>query len=62
MRYYRFYFMQRVGDHIDHFREFEAEDDDRALTIAEGWREDRPMELWNLERKLKRWDPVVERD
>ena len=62
MRYYRLYFMHRFSGHIDFFREFEAEDDDCAIAIAEGWIEDRPMELWNLERKLKRWEPVVEPD
>jgi hypothetical protein len=62
MRYYRLYFMHRFSGHIDHFREFEAEDDDSALRIAGGWREDRPMELWNRERKLKRWEPPVELD
>ena len=62
MRYYRLYFMQRFSGHIDHFREFEAEDDDAAITLAESWREDRPMELWNRERKLRRWEPVVEPD
>lgn len=56
MRYYRLYFMDRFSGHIDHFREFEAEDDDDALAIAEGWREDRPMELWNRHHKLKHWD------
>ena len=56
MRYYRLYFMDRFSGHIDHFREFEAADDNAALTIAEGWREDLPMELWNRERKLKHWD------
>lgn len=56
MRYYRLYFMHRFSGHIDHFREFEAEDDAAALAMAEGWREDRPMELWNRERKLKHWD------
>lgn len=56
MRYYRLYFMDRFSGHIDHFREFEAADDSAALTIAEGWREDLPMELWNRERKLKHWD------
>jgi len=61
MRYYRLYFMDRFSGHIDHFREFEAEDDDAAFGIAEGWREDRPMELWNRHRKLKHWDvPVVD--
>lgn len=58
MRYYRLYFLDRFGGHIDHFREFEAEDDDAAVDIAEAWREDGPMELWNRERKLKHWDEV----
>ena len=58
MRYYRLYFMDRFSGHIDHFREFEAEDDAGALAIAEGRREDGPMELWNHERKLKHWDKV----
>jgi hypothetical protein len=62
MRYYRLYFMDRFSGHIDHFREFEAEDDDAALTVAEGWREEQPMELWNRERKLKHWDVAEQRD
>jgi hypothetical protein len=56
MRYYRLYFLDRFSGHIDHFREFEAEDDQAALATAEGWREGQPMELWNRERKLKHWD------
>ena len=56
MRYFRLYFMDRSSGHIDHFREFEAADDAEALAIAESWREDRPMELWNRHRKLKHWD------
>ncbi len=56
MRYYRLYFMDRFSGHIEHFREFEAEDDAGALTVAEGWREDRPMELWSRQRKLRRWE------
>ena len=59
MRYYRLYFMDRFSGHIDHFREFEAEDDAAALAIADSWREDRPMELWNRERRLKRWDHLT---
>jgi hypothetical protein len=59
MRYYRLYFMDRFSGHIDHFREFEAENDDAAVAIAERWREDRPMELWNLERKLRQWDAAA---
>jgi hypothetical protein len=56
MRYYRLYFMDRFSGHIEHFREFEADDDQSALVIADGWREDGPMELWNRERKLRHWD------
>ncbi len=62
MRYYRLYFMDRFSGHIDHFREFEAEDDEAALKIAEGWREQRPMELWNRHRKLKHWDEAPPAD
>ena len=56
MRYYRLYFLDRFTGHIEHFREFEAEDDDAALATAEDWRESQPMELWNRQRKLKHWD------
>ena len=54
--YYRLYFMDRFSGHIDHFRDFEAEDDKEAVAIAEGWRATQPMELWNRERKLRHWD------
>jgi hypothetical protein len=56
MRYYRLYFLDRFSGHIDHFREFEAEDDHAAVGIAEGWINGSPMELWNRERKLQRWE------
>jgi hypothetical protein len=48
--------MQRFSGHIEHYREFEAADDEAAIAIAEGWREDGPMELWNRERKLRHWN------
>ena len=56
MPYYRLYFMDRYSGHIDHFREFEAETDDAAMDVSETWRDGRPMELWNLGRKLRRWE------
>jgi hypothetical protein len=56
MLYYRLYFMDRFSGHIDHVREFEAEDDSGALATADGWANGQPMELWNRYRKLKRWD------
>ena len=62
MRYYRLYFMDAFSGHIEHFREFEAEDDAAALAIAEGWRAGQPMELWNRERKLRHWDSVQSTD
>jgi len=58
--YYRLYYFDRFSGHIDHFREFEAEDDGAATTVAERWNDGRPMELWNRERRLKRWDSIVE--
>ena len=56
MLYYRLYFMDRFSGHIDHFREFEAEDDSAAIDMAAGWAQRRAMELWNRHRKLKHWD------
>ena len=56
MLYYRLYFFDRFSGHIDHFREFEAESDAAAMDVAEGWGDGRPMELWNRDRRLKRWD------
>ena len=55
MPYYRLYFLDRFSGHIEHFREFEADHDDAALAIAEGWRDDKPVELWNRNRKLRNW-------
>jgi hypothetical protein len=51
--------MDRFSGHIDHFREFEAEGDDTAIEIANGWRNGHAMELWNRHRKLKRWEEQV---
>ena len=56
MLYYRLYFMDRFSGHIDHFREFEAEDDLAAIDMAAGWASGEAMELWNRHRKLKHWD------
>ena len=42
--------------HIDHFREFEAEDNSAAIDMAAGWASGEAMELWNRHRKLKHWD------
>ena len=60
MLYYRLYYFDRFSGHIDHFREFEAEDDDSALALAERWNDGHSMELWNRQRRLKRWDSIVD--
>ena len=48
--------MHSVEQLISYSHEFEAEDDERAVRIAEGWREGRRAELWAGPRKLKSWD------
>ena len=62
MLYYRLYFFDRFSGHIDHFREFEAESDDAAMHLAEGWLDGRPMELWNRDRRLRRWHDEPSQD
>ena len=56
MPYFRLYYFDRFSGHIDHFREFDAEDDGAAVAVAERWNDGRPMELWNRERRLKQWE------
>lgn len=56
MRHYRLYFMDRFSGHIDHVREFEAEDDAGAIKTADDWHQGGPMELWSRHHKLKRWN------
>ena len=53
---YRLYFMHRDEPRISRSHEFEAESDERAIRIAEGWREGRRAELWSGPRKLKSWE------
>jgi len=56
MEGYRLYFMDRFSGHIDHRRDFVAESDAAAITIAQGWFDGRPMELWLRGHKLKHWN------
>jgi hypothetical protein len=56
MPYFRLYYFDRFSGHIDHFREFDAEDDANAIAVAERWNDGRAMELWNRERRLKQWE------
>jgi hypothetical protein len=53
---YRLYFMHGAERRITYSHEFEAESDERAIRIAEGWREGRRAELWGGSRKIRSWD------
>ena len=53
---YRLYFLHSVERLISFSHEFEAEDDEHAIRIAESWREGRRAELWSGARKIKSWD------
>ena len=54
---YRLYFLQGAERRISFSHEFEADDDEQAIRIAESWREGRGAELWTGSRKVKSWDP-----
>jgi hypothetical protein len=62
MLYYRLYYFDRFSGHIDHFREFEAEDNAAAVALAQHWSDGHSMELWNRRRRLRRWESFAERD
>lgn len=53
--YYRLYFFNGPGRFVM-AHEFEAPQDEIAILIAEGWREGRGMELWQQNRKVRRWE------
>ena len=53
---YRLYFLHGDDRRIAYSHEFETESDERAIRIAEGWREGRGAELWTGSRKLKSWE------
>jgi len=52
---YRLYFFDGPG-RFTKVHEFLAESDERAVRIAEAWREGRGMELWQRDRKIQHWD------
>ena len=55
MQEYRLFFFDGAR-HIEKAHEFEAENDEAALKISEGWREGHHMELWHRDRRVKLWD------
>jgi hypothetical protein len=52
--HYRLYFYDRAG-HIEFVHEFEAVADAPAISVSEGWREGRRIELWQGRRFMKGW-------
>ena len=57
MGQYRLYFMDRFSGHIETSREFHADDDSAAVELASELRNGQVMELWSLDRKVRRWEP-----
>jgi hypothetical protein len=57
MAYYRLHLMDARERHIIEFREFEADDDERAIDAAENWSTSGSMELWDRARLVKQWLP-----
>jgi hypothetical protein len=53
--FYRLFFFDGAA-HIERAHEFEARDDEAAISISEAWREGRRMELWQRGRRVKVWD------
>jgi hypothetical protein len=51
---YRLYFFDGAS-RLVRAHEFQAPNDERAVRIAEAWREGRQMELWQRGRKLRCW-------
>jgi hypothetical protein len=56
---YRLYFLDRSTGHIEIRREFIADDDAAAIGIAADWSTGQPMELWQGDHKLKRWEAAA---
>jgi hypothetical protein len=59
MAYYRLYQLHGPRNEVQGFEEFEASDDDEAMTHAERFWRLNPMELWSEHRKVRRWDCVA---
>lgn len=57
MAYYRLYFFD-PHNHIEHFREFEAITDARAIEQSDDWRALNAMELWSGRRRVKSWGAI----
>jgi hypothetical protein len=56
MVFYRIYQLRGPRNEVESFHEFEAENDDAAIAVAEGVRRENAMELWSDHRKIQRWE------
>lgn len=54
MKEYRLFFFDH-SHRLTMVHEFHAADEAQAIRIAEGWREGRPMELWERDRRVQCW-------
>lgn len=53
---YRLYFMRLTDGHIDRFEDFDAVNDEAALTFAKGKVNGHALELWEGHRKLHHFE------
>ena len=58
MTYYRLYFMNGFSGHIERFEEFDADDDEGAVALAEAKQGFLSLELWSGHRKVARIDSM----
>ena len=56
MKHYRFRIFDGHGLLAEE-RQFHATNDDVAVRLAEGWRDNRAAEVWNTRNQIKRWKP-----
>lgn len=52
---YRLYFLDGAGCVAGPPYEFEADNDETAIKVADAWREGRRMELWRRARRVEVW-------
>lgn len=56
MTFYRIYHLRGPRNEVENFHEFDAEDDNAAIAVAETMRRPNAMELWSDHRKVRRWE------
>jgi len=58
MAFYRIYQLRGPHNEVASFHEFDAEDDNAAIAVADAMRRQNAMELWSDHRKVQRWEPA----